>query len=212
MHFKTINIVILLFITLGPMKVLLPFVHQTVDLNLKQKQKIAFKAFMISTIIVLLVAIIGPRIIDKWGVSTTAIAIAGAFVLFAQAFRQVNFDTSTASLELSKLHTKASIIDRIAYSLSIPYIVTPAGIATILMVKIIHPGHWLVVISTVIAILLTIMILNFLTMLFAQTILKVISIPILQLTGWIFCVLQLILSVQIVLAELQNLGIIGSFK
>jgi len=61
----------------------------------------------------------------------------------------------------------------------------------------------------VITILLLVMVLNFVGMLFARKILKVLGIATFQLMGWIFGILQCGLAVETILVALRNLGVVA---
>lgn len=76
----------------------------------------------------------------------------------------------------------------------IPRIVTPYGIAAVILLLTLMPERTV----TIVAILIGIMILDLVAMLFARKILAVVAFP-LQIVGTVMGVLQVALSVQMVL-------------
>ena len=200
-----VEILVVLFVTLGPLKVMLPFILMTEKFEGYVKRKIALKATIISTIIVSFIAVIGPYIMDRWNVSTPAISLVIAILLFSQGFMMINMIKNPSSLfDVASEISKLSAVDKLAYSLSIPYIISPAGVAGILCIKIFNPAHYFGILTLVLAVLIVIMLLNYLAMIYAERIVKAITIPILALIGWIFSIFQLILAVQIVLIVLEQ--------
>ncbi|MEI6055365.1 MAG: MarC family protein [Lentisphaerota bacterium] len=205
------GIIVIFLITLGPLKVMLPFILMTEKLEVPTKRKIALKAAFISTIIVFCIAILGPYIMSRWDVSTPAISLVIAILLFSQAFRMINMSKNASSLfDIVTEMNKLSAVDKLAYTLSIPYIVSPAGVAGILCIKLFNPAHYFEILTFVFGVLLVIMFLNYLAMIYAQRIVKVISVPILILIGWIFSIFQLILALQIVLMVLKHLKVLDA--
>lgn len=203
------EIIVILMITLGPLKVMLPFIIMTEKIYEEHlKRKVALKAVFISTVVVFCIAIIGPYIMDRWNVSMRAIGIVIAILLFSQALKLITMSKSASSLfDVASERNKLSPVDKLAFTLSIPYIITPAGVAGILSIKLFNPVHYFEILFLVLAVLFVIMLLNYFTMIYAQKIVKAVTIPILILIGWIFSIFQLILAVQIVLMVLEHLNL-----
>ena len=80
-------------------------------------------------------------------------------------------------------------------------------VAILLFVRLTHGDH--AATFEVITILLLVMVLNFVGMLFARKILKVLGIATFQLMGWIFGILQCGLAVETILVALRNLGVVA---
>ena len=81
------DIGILFFLTLGPLKAILPFARMTRGTELAFQRRVAWQAVAIATVIVLSVALLGPLVLTRWYVSAPAISITGSIILFAQALR-----------------------------------------------------------------------------------------------------------------------------
>src|SRR5215472_13286985 len=81
------DIGILFFLTLGPLKAILPFVRVTRETEPAFRRSVAWQAIAIATAIVLVVALLGPFVLTNWHVSPPAIAITCGIILFYQALR-----------------------------------------------------------------------------------------------------------------------------
>jgi multiple antibiotic resistance protein len=81
------DIGILLFLTLGPLKAILPFARATRGTEPAFRQAVAWRATAIATAVVLVVAMLGPLVLTNWHVSPPAIAITCGIILFYQALR-----------------------------------------------------------------------------------------------------------------------------
>jgi multiple antibiotic resistance protein len=62
--------------------------------------------------------------------------------------------------------------------------------------------------TQIMGIVLSIMLLNYLGMFFADKIMNIVGMPILRLIGWIFAVMQSALAIDIMLGAFQSLGVI----
>src|SRR6476620_12707750 len=78
-----------LFVMLGPLKLLGPFVQRTRGLDDATVRQIAFWAFLIATAGIIAGGLIGRAVLAKWHVSIPALQITGGIVLFLVALRQV---------------------------------------------------------------------------------------------------------------------------
>ena len=93
--------------------------------------------------------------------------------------------------------------------LAIPTIVTPWGVAAILIFVELANGDSKLL-PTVIGILLLVMLLNLIGMLLARRIIAVVDIVTFQVVGWIFAVLQAGFAVDAVVTSLRNLALLRS--
>ena len=83
------EIFLFFFIVLGPLKMLAPFAHLTAAADTGLTRRVALRAFAISSVTLLIAGLIGKTMLMKWGVSTSALALAGGLTLFAVAFRRI---------------------------------------------------------------------------------------------------------------------------
>ena len=81
------DITILFFLTLGPLKAILPFARATRGAERAFRRAVAWRAVVIATVIVLGVALIGPLALTNWHVSVPAMLITCGIILFYQALQ-----------------------------------------------------------------------------------------------------------------------------
>lgn len=200
---KLSSIFILFFITLGPVKTIAPFVQLTAGAEAAFVRMVALRATVASTAIVLILSLVGPLILENWGVSFPAVALTGGIILFLLSLQVMikptelpeNRDAAPEPLSASMLISR----------LVIPTIVTPPGIAAILALMVLSEGNqplWLQIIS----LLLLVMLLNLVIMLVARKLLAFLTLAGLRVIGWLFAVLQASLGIQVVINSLRRLG------
>jgi multiple antibiotic resistance protein len=199
------DVFILFFLTLGPLKAILPFARATHGTELAFQRTVAWRATVIATVIVLVVAVLAPLVLTNWHVSPPAIIITGGIILFYQALHIVTQTISppSASAEASPPPSPAIAM----FPIAMPAIVTAPGIAAIATIAVI--GRYdLARQAMVIAILLAVMVLNLLTLWNNEAILKHGLAGILPVIGWVLAVLQAALAVQMVIYALRVLEVL----
>jgi len=195
-------IVTIFFITLGPVKLIIPFAQLTAKAHPAVARSIALRSFMISTITVVIVAFTGATLFEKWQVSSGALHLTGGlvFLVFAlygmhRVFRPPEKagapDNPTRALAVTPL--------------TVPQTVTPPGIAALVVFTGAFKGD-MVMTGKLVIVLLVIMVLNLIHMIAARWILRVIGVAAVQIAGWVLAVLQAALSIQIMIWGLQLLG------
>jgi multiple antibiotic resistance protein len=199
------DIVVLFFLTLGPLKAILPFARVTRGTELAFQRTVAWRAIAIATAIVLGVALLGPFVLANWHVSSQAISITGSIVLFAQAFTII-MRTPAGGREPADQHTRPSPPSQAiaVFPIAIPAIVTAPGIAAIVVIITLNK-HDLAHQAVVVALLLGVMGLNLLTLWNNEAILKRGLAGVLLVVGWVLAVLQASLALQIMIHSLRVL-------
>ena len=69
------DVFILFFLTLGPLKAILPFARATHGTELVFQRMVAWRATVIATVIVVVVGLLAPFVLTNWHVSPPAIII-----------------------------------------------------------------------------------------------------------------------------------------
>ncbi|KKO18242.1 MAG: hypothetical protein DCC43_04545 [Candidatus Brocadia sp.] len=193
-----------LFLMLGPMKILAPFAKMTTDTDTKFRRKLALTATLVSTIACLAAAFLGQRSMKSLHISPSATLLAGGIILFLVALRMLMqmYSAPSRSETIPPPPTLAMAVS----PLSLPTIVTPYGIAIliILMAAAQEKTRQL----GIIGILLGIMVLNYLAMLFAHNLLKFVGVVItLQILSSVLGVLQVALGIEIIFQALIRMGL-----
>jgi multiple antibiotic resistance protein len=207
-EFSSADIAILFFLTLGPLKAILPFARATRGAERGFRRAVAWRAVVIATIVVLAVALLGPLVLTNWHVSVPAILITCGIILFYQALR-ITTQTppgapGSAGQETSPSQPSPAIA---VFPIAIPAIVTAPGIAAIAAITVLNRHeHDLAHQAVVVALLIGVMALNLATLLNDEAILRHGLAGVLPVVGWVLAVLQASLAVQMVIYSLRLLG------
>jgi multiple antibiotic resistance protein len=200
---------IIFFLTLGPLKAIGPFAKVTRGADPAFCRALAWRATVIATIIVLSVALLGAVILKNWRVSVPAIIIAGGLILFFQALQMIMAPPSAPSPPPPADDQQPPSLALAHLPLAIPALVTAPGITAIVAFMAIAEGD-LGQKGIVIALLLFIMVLNFLALLNVKLIFQHVSPTILMVVGWVMAVLQAALAAQYVINALIRVGALTS--
>jgi multiple antibiotic resistance protein len=202
----------LLFVTIGPMKVIGPFAAMTRGRDRAFKRQLAWKGIVIAAISALAAATVGVNVLRKWGVSFEALLLTAGIVLFLVALRAVmeQYSPETHHAATGEPNAPAPTVAALAFSpLAFPTLVTPYGIAILIMLVTPLPSSDPGV-PRVLAIAAAVLALDLLAMLFAD---RILASPFaaagLRILGATLSVLQIALGVQAIVGALRLLGVIG---
>lgn len=194
----------LLFITLGPLKVLGPFAQQTHGLAPAAVRGIALRVFVLSLIAVAVGGLLGRALALNWQISMPALLISTGIIFFLVALQVV-----LEQYEPPSEHVASSLpADPMAAALKItfPTVVTPYGIAAVIALL---AATGVSVSTTLIwVLLLAVMVLNLAAMLAAHAVMRGWFVLGMRLLGAVLGVLQVALAVQIVLFALVRLNLV----
>lgn len=199
------QVFVLFFVMLGPIKIIGPFAAMMQDAEEKSCRKLAVHAFAIASATTLIAAAVGRAILENWHVSLGALLIAGGVILFLVALRQVLQQYAPAPE--AEVRPQSAAFGAMAVRLAFPTIVTPYGIATVIILLSVSPDIRYVV--GVAAALIAVMVLNLLAMLYARRILKAVGLMPLQIVGTVLMVMQVALGVQMILGGLRLIGVLA---
>jgi multiple antibiotic resistance protein len=204
----------ILFVTLGPLKTIPVFHAMTQDRPVRYLAELAVRAFVDAAVLVALVFFAGEGVLRGLNVWSPAVVVAAGVILFVTAMRSIT-GFSLAELPPTRPEPadptdspKPTWLGRPVLSpLTVPTIVTPAGVVAILFL-LGCAGDSATFRLSVFLLLGLMMLLNLACMLLARPIMRVVGLPLLQIAGWVFAVLQAALAVQsviVVLRALRNL-------
>lgn len=199
-QFSVFNLFIILFVTLGPLKLIPPFVQLTQNASRSLKRQLAFRSSAVATVVILLVVSLGRNLLRVWNIQLPAVAIAGGILLFLVSLQTVlsQYGSPQAQMPSTESPSLRMAISPIAF----PNILPPFGIAIALTLTIIvielGISSWVVVL-----LLLGVMAINLLSMLLAEPIFKFIRPVTLKILGFTLGVMQLALGIQFILTGLM---------
>lgn len=194
------QILTFLFLMLGPFKIIVPFVKITANADLKLTRRIALRATVFASTSLVIAGLLGETILSKYGIPIPILSLAAGLVIFIVALKDIieQFSELEEHHETSLIPTMKMAVSPLAF----PTIVTPYGIAAIIVFLSIFPSNKdrLIIIAMVVGIML----LNLVTMLFAKRIFKPLSI-ILPILGAILGIVQIALGLNIIFNQLKIL-------
>ena len=194
------------FLTLGPKAVIAPFARSTAKLDKTKRRQVAVATTAISLLSIVVAATIGVRILSNWGISTGALLIAAGLMLFLIALESIRGQYQPPETQRSPSDPGVSV-RLLAFKLAFPYVVSPYGVAVVILVLTSRPEH--VPLTPIIAMLAGIMLLNLVVMLNADRIARSSYIaPLFAILGAVLGVLQAALGVQVILAGLHLAGVL----
>jgi multiple antibiotic resistance protein len=194
-----------LFVALGPLNVIGPFATITSGRAAAFKRGVALKGFLVSTIALLFAATLGAKTLQAWGISVGALLLAAGAILFLVALQPV-----LAGYIQRPVQAPAAIPARseseLAFSpLAFPTIITPYGLALLILLFTLYPvgsGG-----LRILAIASFVLALDLLAMLCTDLLAKVpLFKPGLDILGCVMGVLLIALGVQAVADGFRLLG------
>lgn len=194
----------LLFVTLGPLKILGPFMQLTRDTDEATMKKIAVRAFLLAVIAVVVGGFAGRTLIENWGISVPALLLTGGLIFALVGLTLVLEQYQPAHPAPPPLPAAPIAA---AMRITFPIVVTPYGIAALIVVLANSPDIGRT--AAVLVILLVVMVLNLLAMLYARRIMGGVMVMALQIAGAVLGVLQVALAVEMILRALRELNVLG---
>jgi multiple antibiotic resistance protein len=193
-----------LFMLLGPIKLIASFARVTQDMDAALKRSIAVRSSLIASALCAFIALAGDTVLLKYHISIDALRIAAALVLLISAL-QVIFahpqPAAPASGAPATLQLAASPV-------AVPGIVPPAGVAAILIFTMLAPQYPGLALAVAIS-LAVVMALDFLAMYFIDDIMKVPGLMlVLMVLGSVLIFVQVCLAFEVLLRALRDLGVV----
>jgi len=197
------EIFVIFFVTLGPLKILGPWVQRTRDLDESAVRKIAVWAFIIATIAVIAGSALGRILAANWHLSIGSLSVTAGVIFFLVALKQLLQGYEPPHTAVAPPPLPASPVAAAA-TLLFPIVLTPYGVATVIVLLASNrePER----IALIVALLVLVMILNLLAMLYARKIVVGFTAIVLQILGAILGVLQVGLAVEFMVFGLRSLG------
>ena len=193
--FPVMQVFTFLFLMLGPIKIIGPFATITRNADPALTRRIAFRATLFASAALLVAAFLGENMLRNFGIPLPVLALSGGIILFLTALVSVMQQflplTTHDDIEAGPPPSLKVAMSPLAF----PTIVTPYGIAALVVFLAVSPD--LASRLTVGSILLAIMGLNLVVMIAAKRILPLLSIA-LPIIGAVLAVVQVALGLQII--------------
>jgi multiple antibiotic resistance protein len=190
------------FLMLGPIKVLGPFVKMTERAEARFRRQLAIRATIFSCLALAAAALVGERTLRDYGVPLNVLALTGGLVLSVVAFQKILEQFRPVAIEETEAETLS--LDSAAFRLAFPSVITPYGLAAVIIFIAIAQET-----PTEVAIFLLavgVLLLDLVAMLIARPLLKWLGVPLLILNA-VLAIIQLAFGVQIILTSLAAIGV-----
>src|SRR3974377_250843 len=195
----------LLFLMLGPIKLLAPFAAATKDCDRVFRLRLATRAFLFSAGAGTSAGALGQQMLENFALPVLVLQIAAGLILFLVALQAVmqQYDV-THQRDRTEPPTLAHAFSPLAF----PTIVTPYGIAAVIILISLAPTTEIRLM--VAGVVFFILFLDWLAMLVAHIVVRWFS-PLLLLLGVILGVSQVALGLQLTLGGVEGLMAEGVF-
>ncbi len=197
----------LLFLMLGPFKILGPFGKLTKGMGDSAARGVALWGTLFASLALLLASLLGESILRSYRIPVPILALSGGIILFLVALLNIlqQFMPSISRADDAVSTEPIPPIKVALTQLAFPTIVTPYGIAALVVLLALSPefsGE-----MTIGAIVLAIMMLNLVLMLAERHILPILAVM-LPILGAVLGVVQVALGLQIINNSLKALGML----
>jgi multiple antibiotic resistance protein len=186
----------LLFTLMGPIAMLPLFAGTTAGADPALRRKIALLAFVIAVGVLSLAVLVGSAVMKGSGTSPASLIIAAGFILLATALKNLLGEPAAASRERPPVTLATALTP-----LAIPGIVTPVGVAVLIIFVSYFPAieQQFAILGAVIGV----MAINLVAMLASHAFMKKVGPSPLVILGAVFGVLQAAMGFQFIINGLM---------
>ena len=197
------------FATIGPLDVAAMFAVMTSENTPKERRRTAFRGTIIATVILLVFALLGERMLAGLGISLPALRIAGGILLLLIGIEMVFAMSSGARTTTDEEELEAATRQDIAvFPLATPLIAGPGAMGAAILLMADAAGDWLLQ-AAVIAALLIMLLLTLIGMLLASQLQRLLGVTGMQVISRVFGVLLSALAVQFILDGIAQSSLLG---
>jgi len=197
------------FATIGPLDVAAMFAALTANQTAQQKRSVAIRGSLIGTIILLAFALIGELLLAGLGISLAALRTAGGILLLLigieMVFARSSGGTSTTDDEAQEAISKSDIS---VFPLATPLIAGPGAMGAAILLMANQEGN-LTGQAIIIASLLAILLLTFISLLLAGRIQHLLGVTGMHVIKRVMGVLLSALAVQFIFDGIKQSGLVG---
>lgn len=194
------RLAIILFMTIGPIKIIPVFVRLTENASEKIRIKLAIRSFALSTLAIFGVALSSQNILNKYSISLSALIAAAGIVLFIISIKMLlaQYDYT----DNNPIPTPENPLTALVSPLTFPTILTPQGIALVMISMTIaqrldNNAH------KILGLIMFVMVLNLICMLYARQILSFLKPTLLQVLSLILTIIQLALAISFIFSAIN---------
>jgi multiple antibiotic resistance protein len=201
-NFGIADIIMILFVTIGPIKAAIALGTFTAGADSAMRRAIALRAVMVATIVTLVFVFFGDLLLHVFHVSLPALKLAGGLILTIFSIGMIFSDHEKEGGELPPPSLALA-----TYPIAVPMLATPQGLVAI--VAITAGAETMGHVFLIAVIVLAIMAVNAVVLVLADKIIKLLGPAVLQVVAKVFGVLLAALAMQLMILGLQDLGLIA---
>jgi multiple antibiotic resistance protein len=193
----------MLFLMLGPFKIIGPFLKITQTSDTAIVRRTALQATAFAGTALFLAAVLGGHFLVRYDIPLPVLALSGGIILFVVALQKI-LQQPEPTDETTTAATPAASMRAAMMPLAFPTIATPYGIAALIVFVSMAPDVQAV--AQIGGIVLVIMLLNLIVMLTARSYQMITSV-VLPVLGAVLGVIQVALGLKVIVISLRALGI-----
>ncbi|MBE9486567.1 MAG: MarC family protein [Chloroflexi bacterium] len=202
MELGALDILMVLLVTIGPLKAVIVYTTLTADADPGFRRSVAIKTVVTATVVGILFVVAGEFLLKVFHISIPALKIAGGLILVLYALSMVMGGESNHD---DHAHTAQST-DIGIYPLAMPLMATPQGIVAI--VTITATATSINETLLVAGLVLGVMAFNFVVLLGAHRIMSLMGPSAIQIVARIVGLLLVALAVQLMIWGFEDLGVL----
>ena len=199
-----IDVFLLVFIGMGPLKVLVVYISLTKEFSTELRRKVAQKMVFTATIVAIVLLVAGVLIMKLLHFTTGALSIAGGLILLLLALSMVL--GTTEKKEHEGLLSEEDVMSMAIYPLAIPLLLNPVGIVTLTVFSAESQG--LLQIGALIIMVLIVAAIDFGVFLISHRLYKNVSAERIMVTEKLLGIFLAALAVQLMVDGLVDLHVI----
>jgi multiple antibiotic resistance protein len=182
-----------LFLTLGPFKLLGPFYGLTQGRDAGYRMRLALGGLLYSVLALIAAATLGQSVLSRWDIGPRVLQLTAGLILFLVAIRPVLDQYGSREDKAVAAAATSSASNVMVAPLAFPSIVTPYGIALLMLLFAARPDRM----PQLLGVAGLVLVINLLAMLSAHRVMRVpLVVPALRVVGIVMAVLLVALGVQ----------------
>ncbi|WP_439183517.1 MarC family protein [Carboxylicivirga taeanensis] len=199
-----LDVFMILFITMGPLKPAIVYVSLTAKADASFRRKVALRTVITATAVAVLFALAGEFLLSAFHVSVPALKMAGGLILLLYALDMVIGGDKKNDSTDTELSPNIAV-----YPLAMPLMATPQGLVAITTFTAADPDTSELIM--VVGLILALMAFNFFFLLGAHKILKAVGPAALKVVSVVVGLLLAALAIQLMIWGLTDLGVIEEY-
>ena len=204
MNFLTLDVFLIIFIGMGPVKVLLLYIAATKDATRELQRKVALKAITTAVIVGIVLLVAGVVFMRLLHFSRGALTVAGGLILLILA---LNIVLSPAQKEdHDAAPDEATLMSMAVYPLGIPMLLNPIGIVALTVFS--AEAQQLVDLAVLLGMLLVVAVIDYGVFLVSHRLDNWLTHERILVMEKVLGILLAALAVQLILAGLADVGVV----